>query len=202
MNTQIDFETIYNEYFTRIYNYLIRLVGSYHAEDIAQEVFSKANKNLKNLKESTKLSSWLYRIATNTAIDKIRTSSFKYSGNTELCEKDKRIQDKNIWTDEKRSLTDQVLIKEEMSECVQEFIDRLPSKYKTVLILREYEGRKNKEIAQILDISIDTVKIRFHRAKAMLKKELDSGCNFFYDDENRLLCDRKQTSNILQKLPE
>jgi RNA polymerase sigma-70 factor (ECF subfamily) len=201
MSSKLDFKTIYDTYFSKIQNYLIRLIGSYHAEDITQEVFSKVNSSLKTLEEDSNLSTWLYRIATNTAIDKTRTLSFKYSKENENNEDSKMIQAQNTWTGEKYSATDQALIKEEMRECVQDFIDRLPDDYKTVLILREYEGRSNKEIAQILDITIHTAKIRYHRAKVLLKKELDSGCDFFHDDENNLQCDRKPSNGILPKLP-
>ncbi len=202
MEPGLDFEIIYQKYHSKILRYLTRLIGPFHAEDITQEVFSKVNNNLITLKKDSKLSSWLYRIATNTAIDKTRSLSFKHSKNNKPGDEKIMIQDGNTWTGEKRSSTDQSLIKKEMRGCVQEFIDRLPKDYRAVLILREYEGRNNKEIAQILDISIHTAKIRYHRAKEMLKKELDSGCDFYVDDENRLLCDRKQTSSIFAKLPQ
>jgi RNA polymerase sigma-70 factor (ECF subfamily) len=51
-----------------------------------------------------------------------------------------------------------------MGKCVREFIDKLPSDYRTVIILSELEGFKNKEITNILQVSLDTVKIRLHRA--------------------------------------
>ena len=60
---------------------------------------------------------------------------------------------------------------------------------------------KNKEIAYILQVSLDTVKIRLHRARAMLKKELDDGCTFYHTEQDILACDRKQ-SHILPKIPE
>lgn len=202
MKSEINFETIYNSYFSKIHNYLIRLIGPYHAEDVAQEVFDKVNKNLKSLKQESKLSNWLYRIATNTAIDKARTLSYKHLDKNKNEDDTKIVSDQNVWTGKMQSLIDQKLIKEQMRSCVQEFIDRLPEDYRTVLVLKDYEDKSNKEIALILDISIPTVKIRYHRAKQMLKKELDSGCDFFYDDENRLLCDRKQVSGISKKTPE
>ena len=79
-----------------------------------------------------------------------------------------------------------------MSECVREFVDRLPTDYRTVLILNELEGFTNKEIADILQISLDTAKIRLHRARAKLKKALEDGCDFYHDDRSELACDRKQ----------
>ncbi len=78
-----------------------------------------------------------------------------------------------------------------MSECVREYIDKLPVDYKTVLILSEIEGFKNKEIADILQISLENVKIRLHRARAGLKKELNDGCDFYHNEQGTLACDRK-----------
>ena len=53
------------------------------------------------------------------------------------------------------------------------------------------EGFKNKEVAEILQISLENVKVRLHRARARLKKELDDGCDFYHNEEGNLACDRK-----------
>ena len=79
-----------------------------------------------------------------------------------------------------------------MSECINEYIDKLPTDYKTVIVLSEQEGLANKEIAEILDISLNNVKIRLHRARAKLKAVLNEACEFYYTDQNTLACDRKQ----------
>ena len=78
-----------------------------------------------------------------------------------------------------------------MSACVHEYVDRLPPDHRTVLILKEIEGFKNREIAEILQISLDNVKVRLHRARARLKQELDEGCDFYYNEDGSLACDRK-----------
>ena len=78
-----------------------------------------------------------------------------------------------------------------MSECVSEYVDRLPPDYRTVLILKELEGFKNNEIAYILQITLENVKARLHRAKARLKEELDDSCDFYHTEEGTLACDRK-----------
>lgn len=62
---------------------------------------------------------------------------------------------------------------------------------KTVLVLSELEGLKNSDIAEILGISLHTVKIRLHRARDRLRKDLGSGCNFYRDERNEFACDRK-----------
>jgi RNA polymerase sigma-70 factor (ECF subfamily) len=81
-----------------------------------------------------------------------------------------------------------------MSECVREYVDRLPPDYRAVLILSELEGFKNRKIADILDISLENVKVRLHRARVRLKEELDDGCDFYHDREGTLACDRKPIS--------
>jgi len=177
MNMEIDFNEIYKEFHPKILHYLSRLINPHEAEDITQEVFEKVNRSLRNFRGESKLSTWLYRIANNTAIDRMRTSSFKRSfDNTSL----------------------EDTIGREMSECVREFIDKLPSNYKTVILLSELEGFKNKEIADILQISLDTVKIRLHRARAKLKALLNEGCDFYNNEQSALSCDRKP-SQILPK---
>ena len=199
MTSEYEFKKIYAEYYQKIIKYLLRLVGQYEAEDIAQEVFEKVNRSLKNFKGESKLSTWLYRIATNTAIDRMRSPSFKRSSEYTSLEENMGVDDRNVWSGRTKSLTDQTFIRKEMSECVREFIDKLPSDYKTVILLSELEGFKNKEIADILQISLDTVKIRLHRARAGLKKELDDGCTFHHNEQNILACDRKPIFIISKK---
>lgn len=97
--------------------------------------------------------------------------------------------------------TDRLVIKKEMNECIDEYIASLPHDYKAIILLSELEGLSNKEIAEILDLSLDNVKIRLHRARTRLKEVLDDACDFYYTDENTLACDRKQTK-ILPKVPE
>lgn len=200
MNMEIDFNEVYEEFHPKILHYLSRLTNPHEAEDIAQEVFEKVNQNLRNFKGESKLSTWLYRIATNTAIDRMRTPSFKRSFENTSLEDAIGVEDRNVWLGHKKTLTDQTFIRKEMSACVREFIDKLPSDYKTVILLSELEGFKNTEIADVLQISLDTVKIRLHRARAKLKAVLNDGCDFHHNEQNVLACDRKP-SQILPKPP-
>ena len=69
----MEFEEIYQEFQPKIRQYLVRLIGEQDAEDMAQVVFAKVSRGLASFKGQSKLSTWVYRIATNTAIDKLRT---------------------------------------------------------------------------------------------------------------------------------
>jgi len=200
MAIELEYDEIYNEYYQKVIRYLSKIVGENDAEDIAQEVFEKINRGLEKFQGKSKLSTWVYRIATNTAIDKMRSSSNKYPLKPTAPEDLDHSEDRNVWSDSKATTTDQKLIHEEMSDCVREFIDVLPPDYNVVLVLKEYEGLTNSEIGEILHISIGNVKTRLHRARARLKKDLNSGCDFYHNDQSELACDRKQ-STIMPKMP-
>lgn len=194
----LDFQEVYATFQPRILGYLSRMLGRDEAEDVTQEVFVKVDKALKDFRGESQLSTWIYRIATNTALDRLRSSSFKLQAR-ERASGDSASpgvtepEDKNVWTGEKKQATDQQLIRQEMNSCIREYIDQLPADYRAVLVLSEVEGFKNREIAEILEVSLDTVKIRLHRARAKLKASLGDQCHFYLDEQSELACDRKNT---------
>lgn len=95
--------------------------------------------------------------------------------------------------DDSAPVLDSLLIRKDMNECIRGIVDSLPGNYRTALVLSELEGLTNAEIAEVAGISLDTVKIRLHRARMRLKKELEAKCNFYHDERNELACDRKTT---------
>ena len=200
MTSEYEFKKIYDEYYQKIIQYLTRVVGANDAEDIGQDVFHKINRNLGEFRGQSKLSTWIYRIATNTAIDRLRSAPYKYSKRQSTIEEAVYAEGQNVLVAHKDTAADQTLIRKEMSECVIEFIDNLPPDDRTVIVLSELEGLANKEIAEILEISLDNVKIRLHRARAKLKTALEDGRDFYHNDQNVFACDRKP-SQILPKTP-
>lgn len=81
-----------------------------------------------------------------------------------------------------------------MNGCIKAFIHRLSDSYSAVLVLNELEGFSINKIAEIMGISTGTVKVRLHRARAHLKKELDFGCTISINSKNRLECEQKKAS--------
>lgn len=202
---ELEFNRIFKEYQPKILRYLTRLTGRYEAEDLSQEVFIKVESGLKNFRGESKLSTWIYRIATNTAVDRMRSPSFNYKVNDTTSpeaeqENDLDIEDKDQFTGEKTELTDQQYIRKEMNSCIRNFIESLPENYKSVVILSELEELKNHEIADILNITLDTVKIRLHRARAQLRKKLESNCSLYQNEQNELSCDLKEEYNEFIKV--
>lgn len=196
------FQDIYVTYHERIRRYLARLVGESEAEDLMQEVFMKVDGALKDFRGESQLSTWIYRIATNSALDRLRSPDFRRADRASHsivdCETD--IEDKNIWSDMTNPLPDKQLIRKEMNECIREVVDGLPEDYRTVLLMSELEGLSNSEISEVADISLDTTKIRLHRARKKLRKALETKCNFYHDKRTGLSCDRKQAAPIFLKI--
>jgi RNA polymerase sigma-70 factor (ECF subfamily) len=175
--SKIEFQQIYDTFQPRILRYLVRLVGEHEAEDLAQEVFVKVSQALTSFRGESQLSTWLYRIATNTAIDKIRTASFRQDAELSLLDDSNETEDKDVWTGEETPSLEQQLMRKEMYECFVDFVKRLPSNYRTVVVLSELEQMPNNEIAEILGLSLEVVKIRLHRGRTRLLQELKTRCS-------------------------
>lgn len=198
MNIQnSDFQKIHDAYRSRLTRYLAGLAGVNDAEDLCQEVFVKVEKGLKDFRDEAQLSTWIYRIATNTYHDHVRGRTFKQQQQEVLSptENIDALEGETTGITEKPPIAEQGVIKREMIECIRGYINQLPEDYRVVLLLSEEEGFKNREIAEILQISLDNVKIRLHRAKAKLKKTLEGKCEFYLDDQSEIACDRKQASD-------
>jgi len=190
-----DFADIYDEFYSKILHYLKHLVGEQEAEEVTQTVFEKISRNLESFRGESKVSTWIYRVATNSALDKLKSSSFKHSQAGPLAPLPihmPELEGPVSKIGDNLAAPDKKIIRDEMNECIREFVDRLPPDYKTIITLNELEGFTNKEVAEILQISLDTAKIRLHRARARLKRSLESGCDFYTDERSELACDRKQ----------
>ena len=190
----LNFQKIYEDFRPKIIRYLTRMVGESEAEDLTQEVFTKIGQALKAFRGESQLSTWVYQIATHAALDRIRQRSSARHGekkNLPMEAIGESERDIDIWTGEQTASTEQQVIRKEMNGCIREVIESLPENYRTVLVLSELGELKDSEIADILGLSLHTVKIRLHRARAKLKKELTTACLFYRDDRNELACDRK-----------
>lgn len=195
-----ELQTIYALLNDKIRRYLTRMVGETEAEDLTQEVFIKVGRGLKDFRRNSSLSTWIYKIATNTALDRLRERSFqKEPSNIQQENGEEEARDSYISAKDHRPSPEISLIKKEMNACIRGIVERLPENYQTALMLSDFEELTNAEIADILGISTDTVKIRLHRARIRLKKELELHCSFYRDERNELACDRTPASLKFQK---
>ncbi|WP_066299919.1 RNA polymerase sigma factor SigW [Bacillus sp. FJAT-29937] len=159
---------IYKE---KVYMICYRMLGNRHeAEDIAQEAFLRAYVNIHSFNINLKFSSWLYRIATNLCIDRIRKKKPDYYLDAEVAGTDGLTMYSQIASD--TSLPEEDLESLELQETIQREISKLPEKYRTVIVLKYIEELSLKEISKILDLPLGTVKTRIHRGREALRTQL------------------------------
>lgn len=190
---RLKFQKVYDDYHGKIHRYLARMVGEREAEDLTQEVFAKVSRGLKTFRGESQISTWIYQIATRSALDRIRSQSSKPINHEPIDLIDNLDQDKVVWIGENKASVDQQLVRKEMNACIRRVVDRLPENYRTVIVLGEIEEFKDNEIAEILGLSLQATKIRLHRARKKLREELAAYCILYRDDRNELACDLKDS---------
>lgn len=187
---------IFQQYRERIHRYILHLVrDEAEAEDLTQETFLRAHRRLETLQESAALAVWLYRIATHVCYDRFRESSYRHPGESlDGAAADSLDPAEAQHADTNALRLDQVVERAEMSACVQGFLEELPDDHRIAIMLHDLHGLTNPEVAQMLGCSLETVKIRVHRARRRLKAALTAGCEFSHDERGALVCDRKPRS--------
>jgi RNA polymerase sigma-70 factor, ECF subfamily len=171
------FTALVTKYKDPLTNYLNMMVGNYDvASDLAQEAFFRVYKNIGRYSNIYQFSTWLYRIATNLAIDEMRYR--KRRG---------QVFYNNVWdnshggdsdrpemqiSDSRRGPGDEILRKES-SQVIGDAIRSLPEKYRVAFIMKEVQEMPYEAIAQVLKCSTGTIKSRLHRARELLQRKLE-----------------------------
>lgn len=190
----LEFDAIHEEYRRKILHYLEGMVGPAEAEELTQETFLKVSRALPGFRGESRLSTWIYRIATHAAVDRLRSRSFKAglrNLSTEEEDLGEALPDTDVWSGEERPEATQTLALEEMNACIRGVVEELPENYRAVLVLSEFEGLKDREIAEIVGDSLGAVKIRLHRGRAKLKAALEAKCTFHRDERDVFGCEPK-----------
>jgi len=171
------FTQLVTKYKDALTNYLNMMVGDYDvAVDLSQETFLRVYKNIGRYSNIYQFSTWIYRIATNLAIDEMRYR--KRRG---------QVFYKNVWSgrqanneegpefqisDVRRGPRDEMLRKES-SQVLGDAIRSLPEKYRTAFIMKEVQELPYETIAKVLRCSPGTIKSRLHRARELLQRKLE-----------------------------
>lgn len=165
------FEELVNRYESTIYSMAYRMLGDRsEASDVCQEVFLLLLRKLHSFRGEAKFSTWLYRVTLNACRDHARRNrqhlSLSESPAEDLPELEERL------ADTKSDSPDDEVERVEVRKVVQEAIARMPFKFREVIYLHDIRGFDYKEVAEILDISLGTVKSRLNRARNRLAREL------------------------------
>jgi RNA polymerase sigma-70 factor (ECF subfamily) len=171
-----------DEAYPRILRYAKTLARDLsEAEDLTQEVFLRAFRARDTLHDPRARLSWLYRIATHAWVDRLRQRARRPQESVDAVEEAELPND--------GPGLQQVIEQGDMSACVQDYVVSLPDGYRAVLLLHDLHELSGPQIAEMLDLSVATVKIRLHRARLKLRAALAAGCLFSHDERNVLVCE-------------
>lgn len=172
------FNEIVARYKNKIYNYLLRMTGSQDdAEDLTQEVFVRMYTNIGAFRKEASLSTWLFRIAGNLAVDAFRRGKKErgvvMSLDAPVAGADDEgsahaTQDVPDWSHEPLKQFG----RKELGGQIQAALERLPPKLRSAVILHDVEGLPYEEIAQIEKVPLGTVKSRIFNARVALREHL------------------------------
>jgi RNA polymerase sigma factor (sigma-70 family) len=162
------YATLMKRYKKAVYFMILKMIrDADDAEDLTMEAFAKAFKNLHKFKKDYTFSTWLFRIATNNAIDFIRKKRLKtMSINNTLTDDNGNSVNLDIEDDDNNPQDE--FIRSQRIEMVRIFVDKLPSKYRKLVQLRYFDELSYDEIAKELDKPLGTVKAQLHRSRELL----------------------------------
>jgi RNA polymerase sigma-70 factor, ECF subfamily len=157
----------------RVYHHALRLMGNVQdAEEVLQDTFLKVFHNLDRFEERSRFSTWIYRIATNEALMRLRRSRRK----REVSLEERLERDGGEWRgDEIRDFARSALdlaMDAEIRAALDRTLAELPEEYRVVFTMRDLDGLTNAEVAEVLDISVPAVKSRLHRSRLYLRNRL------------------------------
>jgi len=152
-----------------------RLLGSEEdARETVQEAFVQAFRNIGGFEGRSSLGTWLYRIAVNTALMRMRAQRRRPEASIDDLLPDFDLDGcrfEPLW--QLDETVESMVQRDQVRVLVRQSIDALPTDYRVILVLRDIEGHDTATVAKILEISREAVKTRLHRARAALKKLLE-----------------------------
>ncbi len=168
------FELLIRKYEEGIYRYCFRFTGNYEdAQDMAQQTFIKVFENIEKVDLENSLKSWIYTIATNLCRTLYRKKKEVNFSELEGSETEDEGSSENYFKDESIDVQKEVEQKE-LKENLKNILDKMPEKYRAVLNLYYIEEFSYEEIAEMIEIPINTVRTHLKRAKDKLATELSN----------------------------
>jgi RNA polymerase sigma-70 factor (ECF subfamily) len=170
------FETLVARYQDRVYNYVLRMIyDPMEAQDVAQDTFVRAWQGLPRFRGASSFQTWLYRIASNLAIDAARSRKRRSLVTVSLDEPVEGMEASELGhdlPDDERNGPADLLEQQELRRYVWEGIGELSDKLRPVIVLADLQGLSYGEIAEILGCPVGTVKSRLFNARSQLRDNL------------------------------
>jgi RNA polymerase sigma-70 factor (ECF subfamily) len=162
------FEVIMRRYNRRLYRISLSILGNdSEAEDVTQDAYVRSYLHLDQFDGRAKFSTWLTRIAVHEALARARKRK-------RIVEIDAAPESTEVRMklESQAPSPEQEVLTHTMRIVLERAVDRLPETYRSVFMLREIEGMTTAETAECLDLSEEAVKVRLHRARSLLRKEI------------------------------
>ena len=169
------YEFVVREYGPRLLAVTRRITGDEHdAQEALQDALLSAFRKIESFAGGARLTTWLHRVAINAALMKVRSRDRRRAGSVEdllpnYSDGGRLLDTLADW----QTSAEEVAQSREAAERVRACIDRLPSNYRTVLVLRDVEGLSTEAAARALGTTTDAAKVRLHRARQALRTLLD-----------------------------
>ena len=193
---------LFTEHRERVRRVLVRLVGETEADDLTQDVFVRVARALPEFRGESNIATWILRIARGIGLDHLRSRRHGEAKRTVSLTPAQPEADNDadsVPEPHEEAEAPRRLVRTEMSTCVREYVARLAPEHRAVIELKDLEGLTSQEIAKRLGVSVDNAKIRLHRARQALRRELERGCEFYQSETGTLACDRKKTGPVFEK---
>ncbi len=176
----MDLFAIHDQYYRQVKRFILASVKNESAaDDLTQETFIRIQENLNTVRDPEQISSWIFRIAYH------------------LCQDHFRILKKSLTQEEihdglvnlEETPIQKKMEQGEMSQCVQDKLSLLPEAQRSIIIFADVMEFSQQEIADILGLTVENVKVRLHRARKKFKAILEKECTFEVDERSVLVCE-------------
>jgi RNA polymerase sigma-70 factor (ECF subfamily) len=174
-NEDAAYDELVRTYSTSIFHVAYRMLGeSAEASDVVQDIFLKVFRNINGFKGEAALKTWIFRIAFSEILNRLRWWKRRHRSVTVSLDDEPNGNGTGIGHSVASSgpTPEQVLQSKEQEAAIQQALGRLSREHRSIIVLRDIEGFSYSEIADVLGVSIGTVKSRLARARADLKKSL------------------------------
>ena len=166
-----DFRSIVDEHTDLVYGVAYRMMNNAQdAEDVTQETFLSAFRHWESFRGGSAVGTWLYRIAVNACLMRLRKEKRARASTVDPGYADADVLD---WAPDPSGTPEEHAINSELREEMVKALAALPSDLRAAVVLRDVQGMSNAEAANILGVSVPSVKSKLHRGRVVLRKRLE-----------------------------
>jgi RNA polymerase sigma-70 factor (ECF subfamily) len=172
-NEDIAYDELVRTYHASIFHVAYRMLGDAgEAADVVQDIFLKVFRNIRGFKGEAALKTWIFRIAFSEILNRLRWWKRRHRYSTVSLDDDHKGNSNGYHVTDSKPTPEEALESKEQERAIQKALSTLSSDHRSIIVLRDIEGFSYSEIADVLGVSIGTVKSRISRARADLKRGL------------------------------